>query len=154
MRKFEKITKEQWAKDSSVDYDNIILPVRSTSGSAGYDFVSPVKALLMPRRNYLLPTGIKCQMNSDEVLQVFIRSSMAIKNDITLKNHVGIIDSDYFNNPDNEGHIHIALKNESPYPYEIYVGDKIAQGIFIKYLTTDDDNVKNARNGGFGSTGN
>jgi dUTP pyrophosphatase len=94
-------------------------------------------------------------MQEDEFLGVHIRSSMAIKKGIRLVNNVGIIDADYYNNPDNEGHIMLALVNTGLEPIVLKKGERVAQGIFYKYLTTDDDKdtKKEDRSGGFGSTG-
>ena len=152
-RKFEMISKEEWTKKYHImKYFNIKIPERSTTKSAGYDFYSPVDVTLQPNMVYMVPTGIKAFMYTDEVLQIYIRSSMAIKHGIKLTNAVGIIDADYVNNEDNEGHIFICLENTLNEPYVIKVGDKIAQGIFIKYLMTEDP-VTNERTGGIGSTG-
>ena len=99
-----------------------------------------------------IPTGVKVCLNKDEYLGIYVRSSMGFKYNIRMCNQVGIIDSDYYNNPDNEGHIWICLKNEGDKNYVINVGDSFAQGIFTKYLVTDDDNASLVRVGGLGST--
>ena len=103
----------------------------------------------------MVPTGVKAYMQENEFLGVHIRSGMAVKKSIRLVNNVGIIDADYYNNPDNEGHIMLALVNTGLQPLVLKKGERIAQGIFYKYLTTDDDNAaeKEERSGGFGSTG-
>ena len=108
-----------------------------------------------PGRMVMVPTGVKAYMQEDEFLGVHIRSSMAIKKGIRLVNNVGIIDADYYNNPDNEGHIMLALVNTGLEPMVLKKGERVAQGIFYKYLTTDDDKdtEKEDRSGGFGSTG-
>ena len=93
-------------------------------------------------------------MNEDEFLALLVRSSMGFKYNIRLCNQVGIVDSDYYNNPDNEGHMFIALKNEGEKIFTINKGDKYAQGIFQKYLLTDDDEATGSRTGGIGSTNN
>ena len=110
---------------------------------------------LRPGRLVMVPTGVKAYMQEDEFLGVHIRSGMAVKKSIRLVNNVGIIDADYYNNPDNEGHIILALVNTGLQPLVLKKGERIAQGIFYKYLTTDDDNAaeKEERSGGFGSTG-
>ena len=94
-------------------------------------------------------------MQQDEFLGVHIRSSMAVKKNLMLVNNVGIIDADYYNNADNEGHIMLALLNMSKNAVILQKNERIAQGIFYKYLTADDDNTaaKAVRSGGFGSTG-
>ena len=108
----------------------------------------------VPGRMVMVPTGVKAYMQEDEFLGVHIRSSMAIKKGIRLVNNVGIIDADYYNNPDNEGHIMLALVNTGLEPMVLQKGERVAQGIFYKYLTTDDDKEteKENRSGGFGST--
>ena len=92
-------------------------------------------------------------MDFDEYLGIHIRSSLAIKYGIVLVNQEGIIDADYYNNSDNEGHIMIAIKNTSDTPHIFEKGDKVAQGIFQKYLVADDDNSDTVRKGGIGSSG-
>ena len=131
------------------------MPARKTKMSAGYDICVPEDVALRPGRLVMVPTGVKAYMQEDEFLGVHIRSSMAIKKGIRLVNNMGIIDADYYNNPDNEGHIMLALVNTGLKPLVLKKGERIAQGIFYKYLTTDDDNAteKKERSGGFGSTG-
>ncbi|MBP3263868.1 MAG: dUTP diphosphatase [Acidaminococcaceae bacterium] len=147
IRGFEKISK----------YENVEfpMPARKTRTSAGYDICVPQDVALLPNRLVMVPTGIKAYMQDDEFLGVHIRSSMAVKNGLRLINNVGIIDADYYNNPDNEGHIMLALENTGLQPLVLKKGERIAQGIFYKYLTTDDDKEteKAERGGGFGSTG-
>ena len=92
-------------------------------------------------------------MELNEYLSIFIRSSLAFKKGLMLANSTGIIDCDYYNNPDNEGHIMIAYYNTKDVSYTIKKGERIAQGIFMKYLTTDDDDASGIRMGGIGSTG-
>ena len=156
MRKFEKISEKEYEKvlKEKCDYDDIKLPVRSTMHSAGYDFISPFDFELMPGETIKVPSGIKVCMNEDEFLALLVRSSMGFKYNIRLCNQVGIVDSDYYNNPDNEGHMFIALKNEGEKVFTVNKGDKYAQGIFQKYLLTDDDEASGERKGGFGSTNN
>ena len=157
MRVFEKISYKQFKKDVCDDkelYDSIELPKRSTKNSAGYDIRTAENYVLKPKESKIFKTGIKANMNTDEVLYIFDRSSFGFKYDIMLSNNVGVIDSDYYNNPDNEGHICIKLINLGDKEVEINIGDRIAQGIIMKYLTVDDEEeVKNNRKGGFGSTG-
>ena len=155
MRKFEIISKGQYEKDLKelCNYEDISLPTRSTKHSAGYDFKSPISFILNPGESKKVPTGIKVCMNEDEYLAIIVRSSMGFKYNIRLCNQVGIVDSDYYNNPDNEGHIFIKIQNEGNEPLNIDKGDRFAQGIFTKYLLTDDDSSTKDRNGGFGSTG-
>ena len=100
----------------------------------------------------MIPTGLKVKMPEDVVLKIHPRSGTGSNCLLQLANQTGIIDSDYYNNPDNEGHIFIPILNLSPYDIEIKKGDKIAQGIFEHYLITDDDEANGERTGGFGST--
>jgi dUTP pyrophosphatase len=100
----------------------------------------------------LVPTGIKCEMPEDMYLELSVRSSCPLKHWLILANGVGIIDSDYYNNPDNEGHIFFQIINLSPFDIVLKKGDTIGQGIFKKYYLTDDDAATAVRQGGFGST--
>lgn len=100
----------------------------------------------------LVPTGVKCQLASDEYLEISVRSSCPLKHWLILANGIGIIDSDYYNNPDNEGEIFFQLINLSPFPIQLRKGDKIGQGIIRKYIITEDDAAVGDRTGGFGST--
>lgn len=145
-RGFEKITKY-----TNVDFT---MPERKTRTSAGYDICVPEEVILQPGVLKLVPTGVKAYMQDDEFLGIHIRSSMAVKKNIMLVNNVGIIDADYYNNADNEGHIMLALLNMSKNTIILQKNERIAQGIFYKYLIADDDNnaEKAVRSGGFGST--
>ncbi len=129
----------------------VILPMRGTANSAGYDFYSTIDAVVQPNEIVKIWTDVKAYMESDEVLLLNVRSSMGGK--WMLANTIGVIDSDYYNNPQNEGNIGVFLKNISNESQTISINDKIAQGIFVKYLIVDDDAVENNRQGGFGSTG-
>lgn len=160
MRKFERVSEKQWAKDiSSLDNPQCAVidhlkPHRSTKHSAGYDFISPIEIIIPAHGMAKIPTGIKAQMNEDEVLYIYSRSSIGFKTAIRLSNVVGVVDCDYYNNPDNEGHIFIKFFNPTDKDYQIHIGDKIAQGIFTKYLTVDDEEeIETERSGGLGSTG-
>ena len=154
MRRFEKISEKEYEKElkEKCSYSDIELPIRSTKHSAGYDFISPFAFELQPGETIKVPSGIKVTMNGDEFLAILVRSSMGFKYNIRLCNQVGIVDSDYYNNPDNEGHMFIALKNEGDKVFKVEKGDKFAQGIFQKYYVTDDDEAFGERKGGFGST--
>lgn len=142
------------------------LPKRATSGSAGYDFEASkdtairsiwsiitkpqeVKQILKPT---LVPTNVKAYMPEDEYLQLNNRSSNPLKNFLALANGVGIIDSDYYSNPDNDGHIMFQFINFGLKTKIIKKGDRIGQGIFLKFLTADNDTTTAQRTGGFGST--
>ena len=127
-------------------------PTRADVGSAGYDFYSTVHGTVKPNEIIKVWTDLKVVMEKDEALLLDVRSSMGGK--WQLANTIGVVDSTYHNNPDNDGNIGIFLKNISDKELTIEVGDKIAQGIFIKYLITDDDEpLSQTREGGFGSTG-
>ena len=131
----------------------IHLPVRKTEKSAGYDIESAADADLLPHQVTIVPTGLKAFMEKDEYLGIFIRSGISIKNGILLVNGTGIIDSDYYNNADNEGHILIAFYNAGDTAFHIAKGTRMAQGIFCKYLLAGDDEAAGVRTGGIGSTG-
>lgn len=134
---------------------DIHLPVRKTASSAGYDLEAGEAVIIRPGAQVMVPTGIKAYMQPDEVLTIHIRSSMAVKHQLVLVNSVGVVDADYYDNPDNEGHIYIALWNRGSEAAAIRKGERIAQGIFSRYLTTDGDRAGHGdeRQGGFGSTG-
>lgn len=174
MAKFEIVSKYK--------NNNIKLPVRATANSAGYDFEVAKDILIEPiihlqqilsnvgsyvpyslneiakitkitkAKPTLVSTGIKCQMANDEYLEISVRSSCPLKHWLILANGVGIIDSDYYNNPDNEGEIFFQIINLSPFPIRLQKGEKIGQGIIKKYITTEDDAAIGDRTGGFGST--
>ena len=146
LRGFEKI-----AKYAAVDFP---MPERKTQKSAGYDFCLPEDVVLEPGKLQVVPTGIKAYMQDGEYLGMHIRSSMAVKKRIMLVNNVGIIDADYYNNADNEGHIMLALLNTGSEPLTLPKGECVAQGIFYNYLVADGDadSEKAVRGGGFGST--
>ena len=155
MRKFEKISFEQFKKDISDDkelYESYLLPKRSTKNSAGYDFYSLYDITVKPDERVVIPTGIKVCMNENEFLGIYIRSSLGFKYNIRMCNQVGIIDADYYNNKDNEGHIFVCLQNEGDKDLVIRKGDRFVQGIFMPFLITDDDNTTSRRIGGIGST--
>ena len=152
---FEKVSKEQWSQvvPGAAGYDDIKLPQRATSGSAGYDFYSTMSFRLQPGESILIPTGIRCHMNDGWVLMLYPRSGLGFKYQIRLANSVGVCDADYYFS-DNEGHIMLKLVNGGDKIVTIESGQGIAQGIFVQYGITTDDNVTAVRNGGFGSTDN
>ena len=138
MRDFEKISFEQFCKDVCDDkemYDRYKLPTRDSKSTAGYDIYLLEDIELKPNDIVKLPTGIKSYFNDDEVLFIFVRSSTGFKYNIRLVNQVGVIDADYYNNKNNEGHIFIKVQNEGEEIVSFKAGDAIAQGIFMKYLT-------------------
>lgn len=138
---------------SSFKDKNIKLPVRKTAHSAGYDIEAAESVSVETGALALVATGLKAYMQADEYLGIHIRSSLGIKQRLLLANSQGVIDSDYYNNSDNEGHIIIALLNMGDRTVTINKGDRIAQGIFYRYLTADEDFAEGTRSGGFGSTG-
>ena len=133
----------------------IALPQRRTSESAGYDLATAVNIEIAPHKITLVPTGLKAYMAGDEVLLLFARSSLAVKYSVTLANSVGVIDADYYDSDATEGHIMVPLLNFGDEPVTIARGTRICQGVFVKYLTVDGDEVGQGakRQGGFGSTG-
>lgn len=170
--KFEKVSVEEFKKACNkytkeckpewLDYftNKMPLPTRSDKGSAGYDFYSPINCELCGG-NTFIPTGIKVKLDSDKLLAIFPRSSCA-KHYYQLGNQTGIIDSSYYNNDSNEGHILVCLRTVPliypnypiiPNSFEINVNDRIAQGIILPFFTVDEDIATGTRSGGFGSTG-
>ncbi len=162
--KFEKVSRKQFIADwldtfggdaaaAEQIYEKINLPKRATKGSAGYDFYSPLTFSLNPGETIKIPTGIRANMREDYVLMIFPRSGLGFKFRLQLNNTVGIIDSDYYYS-DNEGHIFIKLTNDSNEgkKLELAAGNGFAQGIFLAFGVTEDDEVTEIRNGGFGST--
>ena len=128
------------------------LPVRATKGSAGYDFECAEDVTVPAHSIKLIPTGIKCQIDEGYYLQLALRSSTPKKKGLMLANGIGIIDSDYYNNPDNEGHIMFQVYNFTDSDVLIPCGERIGQGVFIQYGKTDHDVATGLREGGFGST--
>ncbi len=129
-------------------YSEIVLPTRKTAQSAGYDLQAAEDTLITNKKISLVPTGLKAFMPADEVLLIYIRSSLAVKHNLMLANNVGVIDADYQN------HILLPIISFGG-EFEIKKGMRIAQGIFQKYLTVDGDKigVGDKRIGRFGSTG-
>lgn len=167
---FEKISLNQWLTydlGNINNYNDIMIPKRSTINAAGYDFFIPFKLEMVPGKVYKIGTGIKCDLSKicpvkteDEedgyldipaYLALYPRSSMGMKYGFELLNTVGIIDSDYYNNESNEGHIMVACKVSEP--VTLNRGDRFVQGIITPYYLMENDNVNNKRIGGMGSTG-
>ena len=135
-------------------YDSIKLPKRATTGSAGYDFYAPVDITLEKGKSVLIPTGIRSKIEDGWVLQIFPRSGLGFKHRVHLDNTVGIIDADYYNSS-NEGHIMIKLScdaHDDGHTVSLSAGDGFAQGIFLQFGITVDDDASGIRDGGFGST--
>ena len=130
------------------------LPERSTKNSAGYDFFCPLDITIAPKTSVIVPTGVKAWMEEDEFLMLFNRSSNPSKKKLILINGVGIIDADYYNNPENEGEIGFSFFNMGDTDVTIKKGEKLGQGVFSTYLTADNEICPiSERTGGFGSTG-
>lgn len=131
----------------------VVLPERKTAGSAGYDICAAADVTIAPGAVALVPTGLKAYMETGEFLGIFMRSSVAVKYHLSLVNGQGIVDADYYNNPENEGHIMLAVINLGDRTVRLHRGMRIAQGIFQRYLLADGDAAHGARHGGYGSTG-
>jgi len=128
------------------------MPKRATAGSAGYDFYSPLDFRLEPGESLRIPTGVRARIEAGWVLMLFPRSGLGFKYRLQLNNTVGIVDADYFGAL-NEGHIFIKLTNAGDRPLSVKVGEAFAQGVFLPYGLTVDDDASAERVGGFGSTG-
>lgn len=129
-----------------------LLPKRSTQHSAGYDFVAAETITIDPGAIKLVPTNVKAYMQEGEVLYLYDRSSNPRKRGIVLSNSVGVIDKDYYSNPDNDGNIHAQFTNITNDVVTIEKGTAMMQGVFMPFLLADDDNASGVRVGGFGST--
>lgn len=154
--KFHKVSYAQFASASSDStekcYESIKLPRRATVGSAGYDFYAPFDFTLAPGEEITIPTGIRAEIENGYVLLIYPRSGLGFKFRLTLNNTVGVIDSDYFYS-DNEGHIMVRMTNcHNEKTVEVKAGQGFAQGIFMPFGITVDDDADGVRNGGFGST--
>jgi len=162
--KFEKVSFSQFEKDFIKNfgegydvkavYDDIMLPKRATTGSAGYDFFAPVDISIKSGSTLLIPTGIRAKIDEGWVLNIYPRSGLGFKHRLQLDNTVGIIDSDYYGSS-NEGHIMIKISCDSYNPdntVSVEAGKGFAQGIFLPYGITVDDETDEIRDGGFGST--
>lgn len=125
-----------------------LLPKRSTSGSAGYDFISPGRYVVPAHGECLIESNVSIELDKDKVLFLYVRSSYGFKYGITLSNGTGIIDSDFYPNT-----MKCKLRNDSDKDFVIEKGDKYMQGVIVKYYVTDDDNTTEVRTGGIGSTG-
>ena len=149
MRKFEYVKR--------IKEERFKLPERSTRKSAGYDFFNPERVEIKPYKigdaPALIKTGIKAKMEDDEVLMLYNRSSNPKKKNLVIPNSVGVIDADYYGNEDNDGEIGFTFYNLSNETVVIEAGEKLGQGIFQKFLITEDDKAEGERKGGFGSTG-
>lgn len=157
---FEKISIEQWRKDfgdnnnHTYDYllDDIPMPKRATKGSAGYDICTPYDVDLEPGEEANIPTGLKCKINNGWALFALPKSGLGFKYYTRLANTIGLIDEDYYNNENNEGHMWVKIRNEGSKPLHIDCGKGMCQMVFLPYGITYDDESEGERKGGFGST--
>ena len=171
--KFEKVSVEEFSKcvrsclkpgeterifQEKVDYfkNMLTVPMRSTGGSAGYDFICPYDVCIKPGEIAKIPTGIKVELEKDKFLGIYIRSSFGTKRNLELTNKVCIIDSDYYNNERNEGHILEFVRNNNDVPVTIKQGEAFCQGIIQTFFTVEGDEYGKGpkRVGGIGSTDN
>jgi dUTP pyrophosphatase len=155
---FKTVSREQFDADLKelLDmqgdfYEGITIPKRATEGSAGYDFCSPVEIELQAGESVRIPTGIRCRIDKDYVLQIYPRSSFGFKYQMYLLNTTGIIDSDYYH-ADNEGHIIVGIVNRGNMTLKIRQGERFVQGVFLRYYLADEEENTAKRHGGFGST--
>ena len=134
-------------------WQNLKLPKRATTGSAGYDFYTPIDFTLNPQETIKIPTGIRVKINEGWFLAIYPRSGLGFKYRLQLNNTVGIIDSDYYFS-DNQGHIFIKVTNDSNEAKTVVLkaNQGFAQGIFMPFGIVEDDDTNTIRNGGFGST--
>lgn len=129
------------------------LPTRATAKSAGHDFYLKDDIVILPGKAAFQYTDVKCHLNRDEVLMLFVRSNIGIKQHLMLANGTGVIDADYYNNPENDGNIGLTLYNYGDKKVELEAGSRIMQGIVFDYRISENDAAYGSRNGGFGSTG-
>ena len=164
--KFEKVSWGQFQKDYvdtfgegktiNMDdvrkiYDDIKLPCRKTRFSAGHDISIPFNITLPSKEKLMIPTGVRCKMDTDYVMIIAPRSSLGIKKGLRISNTIPVIDSDYYD-ADNEGHIFVSVINDGKEPIKFKVGDNIVQALFVPYGIADDNVVTAERTGGIGST--
>lgn len=161
--KFEKVSYKQFFADIKklfpntseeeieLEYQNIILPYRSTVDSAGYDFTLTRDITIKSEEMLVIPSGIRAKIDSGFVLEIYPRSSLGIKKNLILANTVGIIDADYYY-ATNEGHILIALWNRGKQDVTLLKGERVTQGIFKAYYLAIEEEVTNIRIGGIGSS--
>ena len=154
--RFEKVSDAQMKADSAHMAGEpllVELPVRATAGSAGYDIKTPWAIRLEPGKSIRIPTGLRCRIEPGWVLLIMPKSGLGFKYRLQLDNTVGVVDEDYYG-ADNEGHIQIQITNDSREGkvLEIPAGKAFAQGLFVPYGITEDDEAEAKRTGGFGST--
>lgn len=150
---FEKVSKSVFEQSAPIScYSMIKIPHRSTKGSAGYDFVTPISIELLPGDSIVIPTGIRVKIAQGYVLFLLPRSGLGFKYSIKLCNTVGVIDSDYYD-AKNEGHILVKMANPSKERFMLNAGERFCQGIFLPYFLAEETDDFSQRIGGFGSTG-
>ena len=157
---FEKISVEQWHKDFGDNdkhtfdaiLEDIPMPKRATKGSAGYDICTPYDIDLEPGEEINVPTGLKCKIENGWALFALPKSGLGFKYYTRLANTIGLIDEDYYNNENNEGHMWVKMRNEGDKPLHVDAGKGICQMVFLPYGITFDDEADGERKGGFGST--
>ncbi len=154
--KFEFVSRERFAADCSGISQKaceLKLPLRATSGSAGYDLITPFDIALAPGESMRVPTGLRCRMEKGWVMLIFPRSGLGFRYRMQLDNTVGVVDEDYYG-ADNEGHIIVQVTNDSRSgkELEIEAGKAFAQAVFLPYGITTDDEASARRTGGLGST--
>lgn len=150
VRGFEVVKDEKLKSYSKVE--DVKMPERGSKTSAGYDFFTPCEIEILPGEYFFFWSDIKAYMLEDEVLNLYPRSSTGIKKFCRLKNTIGIIDSDYYSNVKNDGNIGICLHNFGDKNIFFKKGEAVCQGIFSKFLESDNCNTKIKREGGIGST--
>ena len=153
MRRFEFVERIKEVAMENTDGAFCKLPERSTAKSGGYDFICPERTEVHPGEIKYVKTGVKAYMEDDEILILCNRSSNPKNKGLVLINGIGIVDADYVDNEDNEGEIAFAFMNRRTSTLILEAGEKLGQGIFVKYGITDDDAAEGERTGGFGSTG-
>ena len=163
MAQFQKVSAAQFVRSAVENlkisesealriYESVILPIRATRGSAGYDFFAPVRIVLAPGQSLCVPTGIRARIDEGWVLMLYPRSGLGFKFGMRLENTVGVIDSDYYDS-DNEGHIIAKITNGSAdKTLVVEPGKGFIQGVFTPFGITFDDSADGVRNGGMGST--
>ena len=149
---FKKEIKFEYVSRVLEQNNKFSLPVKGSKNAAGYDFINPEEVTIQPKEIKYVKTGIKALFPDDIVLLLFNRSSNPKKKGLVMANSVGVIDKDYYGNPDNDGHFMFSFFNIKDEDIVIKKGEAIGQGIFQKYLTVDNDVAEGERVGGFGST--
>lgn len=146
-RRFERVSAGQ-----HYPAEDVIMPVRATRGSAGYDFVLPADITIPAGKIVKIATDVKARMRPHDTLLLTVRSSLPIKRKLVMPHGVAVIDADYYGNPENDGNIMGVLWNIGSEDVILRKGERFMQGLFVEYMVTDDDAVTARRQGGMGST--